>query len=185
MTVKCSADRFRGIVNPYTGEPVEVKMLVRERGTPLFFAPDTYSTADFFPTAAQALDMWDRVDGVGGMKPRTSLKCAYTGEDLRVEEVPGVGFHLVGGFNPKALASDEEFLYLATMRDGKAARPKPAPCRVEAPPEEFTHTPGEGDEELEPTDEARKVAEAVVMQHKDALGLKKRTSVSASGKGRR
>ena len=84
-------------------------------------------------------------------------------------------------FLPKQVAAK----LLATMRDGKAARPKPAPCRVEAPPEEFTHTPGEGDEELEPTDEARKVAEAVVLEHKDALGLKKRTSVSASGKGRR
>ena len=186
MTVKCSADRFRGIVNPYTGEPVEVKMVVRAQGAPLFFAPDTYSTSDFFPTAQQAIDMWDRVDGVGGMKPRTAMKCAYTGEDLHVEEVPGVGFHLVGGFNPKALVADEELLYRLTMRDGKATRPAPkAPARVAPAAERAEHAPGEGDEALEPTDEAREVAEKVVMAHKDSLGLKsEKTVVSMSGKGK-
>lgn len=183
MKVKCTAAKFRNIMNPYTGEPIAVTMLVRDQGTPLFFASDTYSTTDFFPTVQQVLDMWDRVNGVGGTKRRDSLKCAYTGEDLHVEEVPGAGFHLVGGFNPKALASDDEFLYRVTMRDGKAVMPEPVPVtRATLAPEVPEHIAGEGDEDLQPSDDARRVAEGVVGQFKDQLGLKhEKTVVSMSG----
>lgn len=186
MTVKCDAAKFRNLVNPYTGKPVEVKMLIRQQGSPLFFAPDTYSTSDFFPTAREAIDMWDRVDGVGGTKQRDSMKCAYTGAALHIEEVPGVGFHLVGGFNPKALTSDDSLVYHMTMRDGKTDLPPlKQPARVTSVPETFEHTPGEGDEGVERTEEALKVAEGVVDQFKDSVGMKKERTFVSMGKGKK
>lgn len=185
--METTAEKFRGLRNPYTGELMVVKMAVPDSGSPLFFAPDTFSHAKHWPTAKEAIDAWDCEDGVSGVKDRSCLVCPYTGKPLSVRE-DAAGFYLDGGFDPRRLMRDDEFVYYASMRGGKTDRPEPArsPCRVESPAEEFGHTPGEGDESLEPTDEARKVAEAVVGQHKDSLGLKKeRTVVSMAGKRRR
>lgn len=184
--LETTAEKFRGLVNPYTGEPIKVKMSVPPTGRPLFFAPDTYSHARHYPTAKEAIDAWDCENGVTGVKDRSCLVCPYTGQPLTVRH-DVAGYYLEGGFDPRRLVSDDEFLYYATMRGGHTDRPAPASrTRVEHVEPDGGHVAGEGDEPLEPTDEARKVAEEVVMAHKDSVGLKsEKTVVSMSRKGKR
>ena len=185
MIVNVKAEKFRNIRNPYTGETMEVKMVTGD-GVPLFFAPGQYSTAKHFATAREAIDAWDRTDGVTGLKARDSLRCAYTGEPLTVEE-DSAGFYLAGGFDPCAMHTDDEFLLYATMRDGVSAsgRTETTRGRVTAPSEVADIPPEARETYVEPSDDARHAAESVVSQFKDAIGLRKeRTQVSMS-RGRR
>lgn len=124
--VICDGAAFRGLRNPYTGEAVEVEMVIPAGGVPLFHsARRTYSTSDVFPTFEEARAAWDRKDGVSGLKgPSAPMTCAYTGEPLSPVRTPR-GVYLTGGFDPNLLAPREEFL--AKMRGEK---PRP-PARVE------------------------------------------------------
>lgn len=184
MIVEATAARFRGIKNAYTGETMVVKMLVPERGRPMFFAPDTFTPAKPMRSAAELLDAWDREDGVGGLKNRGNLVCPYTGKPLSVVETSH-GVFLDGGFNPGMLMTDDEFLYYATMRNGKPTRPAPSAVRVELEKERFDPAPAE--DPVEPTDDARHAAEKVVDQFKDQVGMEKeKTTVSMpTGRTRR
>lgn len=176
MIVDCNASKFRGLKNPYTGEEMRVKMLVQANGSPLFFCPDTYSTATRFRTAAEALDAWERQNGISGIKPRTPVRCAYTGEDLRIAE-DCVGFYLEGGFDPHRLMSDDEFVYYANMRDGRSTVDRPVVgSRVSyvEPVERVTVTTDDSG----PDSDMMKVAEDTVSQFKDSLGMKKNVTVN-------
>ena len=175
-----TAPAFRGIKNPYTGEPVKVRMLVPKTGKPLFFAPDDYSVRDRYPTRREAVFAWNRVDGVGGMKDNQPFRCAYTGETLRPVS-NGAQAWFEGGFDPHLLRSREEFLYYATMRDGVSKYPKPGPAKapvkagphvsgLETPPEAGTSA------ETEISPEALKVGEKIA----EKLAPEKKTRVSMS-----
>lgn len=124
--VICDGAAFRGLRNRYTGEPVEVEMVIAPGGRPLFHAAKrTYSTSDLFPTFEAAREAWNRRDGVSGLKgPSAPMTCAYTGAPLSPVRTPR-GVYLTGGFDPNLLAPREEFL--AKMRGEK---PRP-PVRVE------------------------------------------------------
>lgn len=127
--IDCTGSAFRGLVNPYTGEPMKVKMVVRTGAEPLFFAPDTYDTAKRQPSSSAALDRWSRVDGIAGLRNSVPPKCAYTGGTLTfASDSDGAWFK--GGFNPSHLHTRDEFLYKATMRDGKPSRPAPSSVRA-------------------------------------------------------
>lgn len=169
-----TAPVFRGLKNPYTGEPLKVKMLVPKSGAPLFFAPDAYSTTKRFPTRAEMVAAWNRVDGVGGMKDGQPFRCAYTGEPLRPVS-NGAEAWFEGGFDPTIFHRREEFLYYATMRDGKAVRPVPRPLppvrmKQETPPPETT------DDREEISADALKVGEKIA----EKLAPEKKTRVSMS-----
>jgi hypothetical protein len=182
--VDVTASKFNGLVNPYTGDPIKVKMMIPDSGKPFFFAPDTFTHAAHYPTAKEAIDAWDRDNGIQGVKDRSCLLCPYTGESLTVRQ-DVAGFFLSGGFDPRRFWTDDEFVYFASSRMGKTDYPKPgALVRVESVPERPDEMPRET-ETVERTDEARKVAEAVVDQFKDSVGMKKATVVSVSGKGKR
>lgn len=178
MIVDCNAMKFRGIMNPYTGEEMEVKMLVRQDGAPMFFCPDTYSTSTRYPSAQAAIDAWDRQNGVGGLKKRDSLKCAYTGADLRIVE-DCAGFYLDGGFDPHRMMTDDEFVYYANMRNGKSAMREPGTnSRVESV--ERIEKSEDKSDDSGPDSEMLKAAEQTVSQFKDSLGLKKTSMVNGA-----
>lgn len=143
--LEVTSPAFRGLKNPYTGEDVRVKMLVPKRGEPLFFAPDDYSTTDRFPTRAEMVAAWDRTDGRSGLRAGKPFVCAYTGKPLRPRS-NGAQAWFEGGFDPHRMRPRAEFLYYATMRDGKFPFPPPpakAPVvnlKREAPPPEKPDT---------------------------------------------
>lgn len=131
--VNCTGGAFSGIMNPYTGVEMEVKMVIRQGAEPLFFAPDTYDTSSPQPSAKAAYDNWNRADGVYGLRSGQPMKCAYTGAVLGLAETDG-SYSFTGGFNPTRLHSREDFLKYARMRDGVSTY-TPAPAKVESPRE--------------------------------------------------
>lgn len=123
MNVVVTSHEFDGLVNPYTKEPISVKMVVGCGPEPLFHSDETFSTSDLQPSTKDLYRLWSRIEGREGL--RTGLpKCAYTGEPLTVEEFDGK-FRFIGGFDPRVLRTRDEFLYFATMRDGVSSFPKP------------------------------------------------------------
>ena len=135
MPTKVTSDAFAKLKNPYTGEPMVVQMTVLPGREPMFNCPDTYSTGDtVFPTRDECLAAWDRKDGVAGLRKGQPVRCAYTGELLALVFTE-LGWRFTGGFDPHLFYSRDEFLRLATMRDGKPGYVPPADrCRVVAVP---------------------------------------------------
>ena len=133
VEVTVTARAFDGLVNPYTGVPMNVSMVVTGRGEPMFHSRGSeYSTWDAFPTAEGAIREWSRENGVYGLR-RPPFRCAYTGEPLTLEKCDG-GYRFTGGFNPKVFRSREAYLYYASMRDGVSEWEKPStefPDRVD------------------------------------------------------
>lgn len=179
---------FEGLVNPYTGEPMRVKMVVGCGPEPLFHAPDTFSTNDLQKSTNRLYELWSRVNGRQGLRSGIP-KCAYTGEPLTVAEFDG-GYHFIGGFNPKVLMPRDKFLYYATMRDGKAVRPEPSPVNIRLT------KPGET---VKPSDSQKRHAESVtpdvsqdaidlaqdqIEKHKEELPLPTKTGYTGEGRRR-
>lgn len=169
--IDCTGSDFDGLLNPYTGEPIETKMVITPDGKAFFYAPDTYSTAQVFGSMVEAHRNWSRVNGVAGCRPDgVPATCAYTGEVLE----PHDGCY-IGGFDPTAFHTREEYLYYVTMRGGKSKYPKPgADARVmavhESAPMSTSHAPDYVDGALE---EAEKVI------RKSGVSFQKRTVVTA------
>ena len=137
MMYDCDGVDFDGLKNPYDGERLAVKMLVRPGGEPLFAAPGAYAPcAARAESSVEAYRLWDRVDGKEGLRTaqRMPVTCAWTGEPLSMRKT-GRGWTLSGGFDPTVFRPRDEFLYYAEMRGGASPRPKPgAGSRVEQPP---------------------------------------------------
>lgn len=118
--VRCTGPDFDGLVNPYTGEAMEVVMTVRADGhEPLFCAPDTFSPVAFRPRPEMERMLSAAPD---------PTKCMWTGKPLRMVEVDGE-VTCLGGFNPHLPVPRTEFLRFARMRDGVA--PEVSTSRVE------------------------------------------------------
>lgn len=165
---------FDDVKNPYTGKTMVVKMIVGAGPDPLFHAPDEFSTSSLQKTTKDLYRLWGRVDGLEGLR-NGAPKCAYSGEPLTVRETEGM-FYFEGGFDPKRFYTRDEFLYLATMRDGKPTRSKPGPSsRVTKPNDEVA--PSEGQkrhaESVTPgvSQESIEAAEKAIDAHRDGLNL--------------
>lgn len=175
MIYDCSGPRFDKILNPYTGKPLRPKMSVSGRGRIKFFAPDTYSPAQPFPTAKDAFRAWNRVDGVEGLKDHQPITCAWTGRAMKLVH-DADGYHYEGGYDPHMMLERGDFLYFATMRNGESEYPKPNGHipRVDKPAEkgEITKRMQKHADEsrAELSDEAVKTAERIMQQHKGTLG---------------
>ena len=124
QTVTCTGAAFKGLTNPYTGEPLVVKMITTKSGTPKFFAPKTYSTYTRFGSKKLAYDNWAKSEGIEGVRKGQPIVCAYTGEQL-VPKNDETGCYFDGGFDPRRFYTREEFLYYATMRNGVSKYAKP------------------------------------------------------------
>ena len=177
-TVDCTGEAFRGIADPYTGEPLRVKMLVT-KSSPRFFAPAAYSPCVRYGTAKAAYDAWARKDGIAGARKGREIRCAYTGE-LLTPMHDETGYWFDGGFDPRRFWSREEFLRYARMRDGESPVPAgPAdrvlPARTEPVPLARAAEPGQ-----EALDIAASVAARAGIPRKTAVSMSKGT-----GKGKR
>lgn len=174
MIYDCSGPRFDKILNPYTGKPLHPKMSISGRGRIKFFAPDTYSPAQPFPTAKDAFRAWNRVNGVEGLKDHQPITCAWTGKAMKLVH-NAEGYHYEGGYDPHMMLDRANFLYFATMRGGNSEYPKPSglESRVDKPSEkgEITKRMKEHADanRTELSDEAVATAEAIMQKHKDIL----------------
>lgn len=134
MLTKVTSTDFQGLINPYTGEPMTVFMVVSPKGVK-FTCPDTFSTADPAESPSELYRGWDRVNGVAGVKKGKKITCAYTGETLTIATRFGKPCYS-GGFDPHRFYTRDEFIYYAKMRDGVSPVPPPSGVeqRVKAPP---------------------------------------------------
>ena len=117
MTTKVTSDDFANLKNPYTGDPLAVQMTIVPGRDPMFSCPDTYSTSDVYPSKEECIVAWDRKDGISGLRTNQPIRCAYTGEILSPVKT-ALGWKFAGGFDPHMFYTRDEFLRLATMRDG-------------------------------------------------------------------
>lgn len=177
VDVLCTADEFKALRCAYTGEPYDVYMLVVPGQPPKFHAPNAYSPSQPFETAEKAYRMWNRVDGVEGLKSGRPITCAYTGEMLAAASDRD-GHWLTGGFDPRMFHSRADFLRYATMRDGKPVRDS-GDSRIEVAPVDWTPVK-KREIDTEPTDEAVKIAAGVLQKHKAELPSQAVTTVSMS-----
>lgn len=169
--VLVTSEEFKKLKNPYTGLPMRVVMVVGSGSDPLFHAAkEEYSPSQEQESPKRCYDLWNRVDGVGGMKDRQLIRCAYTGEPLSLVHTE-TGCRYDGGFNPHMLYSREEFLYRASMRGGVSKYPKPGERdrveyvrRVDIPASRKNKDRG-GDVSGEAID----LAAASMQQHKDVF----------------
>lgn len=177
VDVVCTADEFKDLRCPYTGEPLEVRMLIVPGQPPRFHAPSAYSPAEPCSSPEEAYRRWNRVDGVEGLKSDTPVVCAYTGAPLSPAHCPD-GYFFNGGFDPRMFHSREDFLRLASSRGGVSSW-SGTDSRVEAVPPDMTpEKPREID--TDPTDEALHIAEKVLEKHRDDLPPQASTTVSMS-----
>ncbi len=169
MIYDCTGPTFDGLENPYTGKPLGAKMSVTKTGRMRFFAPDTYSTSDFYPTAKDAYRAWNRANGVEGLKDGQPIVCAYTGDPLKLVHSED-GWRYEGGFDPHLLRTRAEFLRLATMRGGVATRDAAPETRVDAPARRGQVTAGMRrhveETKAELGEDSVKAAEAILLKHK-------------------
>lgn len=179
VDVLCTAEEFKKLRCPYTGRPLEVRMLIVPGQPPRFHSPGAYSPAIRYPTPDEAYRMWNRVDGVEGLKTGQPIKCAYTGAVLAaVHDGEGHGFS--GAFDPRMFWTRAEFLRKAAMRGGTPPSPDAhTDSRVEAsPPDMKPSKPREFD--TDPTDEALRIAGSVLEKNKSILPRQASTTVSMS-----
>lgn len=180
IDVKCNAPEFRDLTCPYTGKPLEVYMLVTPGCSPKFHVPNPpYTIAQPYETAEKAYEMWNRVNGVGGLKAGQPITCAFTGKALTVHKCSS-GYYYSGGFDPRMFYSRETFLKKITARDGVSPYDNADESRIEAvPPDNKPIYKREFD--TDPTDDALHLAEQVLQKHKDELPSQASTTISMAG----
>lgn len=161
-TYKCTGTAFRGLVNPYTGKPVDVVMTIREGKEPRFSAPETYS-----PVSPHE----------PGSAPDV---CKWTGNKLNHVVDDDGKVWCFGGFDPHVPTTRNEFLRFMRMRDGATDVPETEVRRVEAVPERAPMPTGH---ETKILDESVSAAEEILK--KSGFRTKKKTSVRVSRKVRR
>ena len=189
MIYECSGPRFDSLKNPYTGEPLHPRMSVSSGGRILFFAPDTYTPAQPFPSARDAYRAWNRVDGVEGLKDGRPVTCAYTGKAMHLVH-DGLGYRYEGGYDPRLLLGRQAFLYYASMRDGRSEYPPPGPeSRVDKPAaagrtQDCTAARHVEEHKAEVTEEAVKTAEEIMKKHKDDVEPSSTVSMAVPDKSR-
>ena len=187
MIYECSGPRFGELKNPYTGEKILVKMSVSSAGKVRYFAPDTYSPAQYFPTAKEAYRRWNMKDGVEGMRDGSPIVCAYTGKPMTLEHDEN-GYRYSGGLDLHMFFTRSEMLYYAAMRDGVSPYPEPVDesVRVEKPAEhgKITKRQAIHAEEMKTdlTQEGIETAEKVMKEIDRKVGLEKSSTVSMSRK---
>lgn len=181
--VPVTSEEFLKLKNPYTGLTMKVVMVVTGTGNPMFHAAQSeYSPSQEQESAQRCYDLWNRVNGVSGVKSSQQIRCAYTGETLSIVHTD-TGCRYEGGFNPHMLYSREEFLYRASMRGGVSKYPKPAPVsrvtqvkRIETPKARIEKDRG-GDVSGEAVD----LAAASMQQHKGTFDQQTTVHISKQG----
>lgn len=118
MTSICTSRDFVGFKDPYTGEPLQVVIVVSRLGV-RYQVKGAYSLMTPYKTRAEAVSAWSRVDGVVGLRnPSGGFFCAYTGKPI-VPYVDEEGHKFSGGFIPEQLRTRDEILKILNHTAGR------------------------------------------------------------------
>lgn len=130
---------FKGLVCPFTGKPVTVRVIAVEGRPPLFFSPDAFDPSEPVPESETLLALVGTRNGIAGsLSAERALFCPYTGKPYSITK--GVdGYYMRGGFSPRMpVEGASEFAWRMRMRDGIGPSDKPERAKV-------TFTPPEAD----------------------------------------
>lgn len=174
MEVKVTSKLVEGLTDGFTGQPLEVYMVVKSKSPPVFYCPKAYSVHVPYDSVVALQDAVSMKNGVCGLRDSVHPTCPYTGEQLKLRALPGGKYAYMGGINPRrAFLSLEDLVYRLSMRDGKATRARqPAPCAAVKPREGDRDLP----EQNAPSDATREAVEQAVVRS----GLPRQTQVSMS-----
>lgn len=175
MTVKVTSKLVEGLIDGFTGEPLEVMMTVTAGTPPLYNCPEAFSVHVPHSSLVSLQDDVSMENGIRGLRDAVHPKCPYTGEELRLRVFPDGRFAYKGGLNPRvAYKSLEELRYWLSMRNGVSKYQKPAPQKPVTKPERVGRELGE---ENVPSDATREATEKIVSEH-----MPRGTQVSMAGK---
>jgi len=125
--VPCENKMFRGLLDAYTGEPLDVRLTVSPRRGVSYFAfikPGRYAPYSHvtYRTPQEAMQALTQRGGVTGMVEQEScLFCPYTNDALIIKRCKG-GVRVEGGWNPYIpfQGAPETYVYNCSMRKGVA-----------------------------------------------------------------
>lgn len=144
---------------PFTGRDLVVHMIIQP-GSVAFCAPDAFTLAEPVSNMAELIQRSTMRNGVSGVVDQKHSRVdPYTGEELRFRELPDGRVCFVGGFNPRAACDSlGQFIYRATMRDGKTSLDNPEKVKAEHTIVQRTLK----HKDLKVSDETMKAAESAV-----------------------
>lgn len=167
MDNACTSNEFTGHRDPYTGEPLTVRLFVLSGGKVKYRIEGAYDVSTRYPTFDAALAAWSRVNGVSGLRnpAKEGFVCAYTGVKMKPVVTPGEA-RFDRGFLPMRFLTRTEVLRILAYISGTEAV-KTSGQRVEAvreaPPAPKFH------DEHDPSDEALRRAGLALDASRDAL----------------
>ena len=120
---------FRGLVCPYTGKKVTVRV-VAGAGLPMFFSPDAFDPSMPMESAEELMRLVGMRGGMmGALAPGKETVCPYTGKQMTFRS-GRAGFWFDGGFSPsRPVEGAARFAALMKTRGGKGPE-VPAPAHV-------------------------------------------------------
>ena len=187
MDSKCTSKEFMGYKDPYSGEPLTVRLHVLPGGKVRYRIEGAHDVTAPRATFEEALSLWSRIDGVAGLRsPSKGFVCAYTGKLMSPVRTPGSA-RFRGGFCPLAFMERGDVLKVLAHLSGREAPQAEPEARIEAvreaPPAPCFH-------EEEPSDEALRRAGDALGKSRDAMESSgvapaKRTMVTPGRKLRR
>lgn len=173
MTVKVTSKLAEGLVDGFTGDPLEVYMTVAPGSPPLYNCPGAFSVHTPRESLEQLQDDVSMENGLRGVRDAVNPVDPYTGEPFKLRVWPDRRFSFTGGLNPRiAFRSLEELRYRLSMRGGVSPFDPPAPPPAVAQP---SSAPRDLPEEGVPSDATLEAVEKVVAEH-----MPRGTSVSMS-----
>ena len=132
LNVAASHAYFKNLKCAYTGLPITVRAVSHGNSQALFFSPDAFDPTIFRGSSKDLFALLGTRGGVrGAARNGAELVCPYTGAQMTVKEVTGLGYQALGGFSPTTPCNDPvEFARALMTRGGKvpAKAPKPTPA---------------------------------------------------------
>ena len=177
MDAICTADEFVGHKDPYTGEPLAIRLYVFPKGVTRYRIENGYDVSTLYPDMETATSMWSRKDGVMGLRDPSvdGFTCAWTGKRLTPMETDGQhGFS--GGFCTRLFRTREDLLDALAKMEGTSVQHEresriEAVCETPPPPKYHEH---------DLSDDTLGRAESLVETAKRVLGVAPATPVSMS-----
>jgi len=163
----CTSSEFTGHKDPYTGDPLTIRLYVLRGGRVRYRIEGAYDASTRYGTFDGALAAWSRVNGIAGLRnpAEAGFVCAYTGVRMTPVREPGACW-FAGGFLPMWFLTRQKVLRILAHISGAEA-PKPDGARVEAVPE-VPPAPRFHDDH-DPSDEALRRAGLALEASRDAL----------------
>ena len=85
LNAKAENKVFKGLVCPYTGRPVTVRVIAAGRDRPMYFSPDAFDPSSIQESSVKLLELAGTRNGIAGaLTNGNELVCPYTGVKMSI-----------------------------------------------------------------------------------------------------